>query len=81
MDWIRQRKRAQRKIDLLFAKVSAKALNMDMVHLCECVVLTNCVALLEHQLYRALPVLDPEVEQPGLTLYDVSGRRGDWAKS
>lgn len=54
---------------------------MDTLHLCEFVVLTNCAALLDHQLYRALPVLDPEVEHPGLTLYDVSGRRVDWAKS
>lgn len=37
------------------------------------VILTNCAALLNHQLYRALPVLHPEVQHPWLALYDVSG--------
>lgn len=48
---------------------------------CMFVVLTDCAAFLQHQLYRPLPVLHPEVEHSGLTLYDVSGGGGDGTKS
>lgn len=52
------------------------------VHQCMvCVVLTDCAAFLQYQLYRALPILHPEVEHPGLTLYNVSGGGVDGAKS
>ena len=48
---------------------------------CVCVVLTDCAAFLQHQVYRALPVVHPEVEHPGLTLYNVSGGGVGGAKS
>ena len=41
-----------------------------------CVVLTDCTAFLQYQLYSALSVLHPEVEHAGLTFYNVS-RGGD----
>lgn len=46
-----------------------------------CVGLTNCAAFFQYQLYRALPVLHPEVEHPGLALNNVSGGGVDGAKS
>lgn len=44
-------------------------------------VLTDCAAFLQYQLYSALSVLDPEVEHPGLTLYNVSRGEVAGAKS
>lgn len=43
--------------------------------------LTDCAAFLQYQLYSALSVLHPEVEHPGLMLYNVSGREVAGAKS
>lgn len=57
---------------------------MSIIHsmyISVCEVLTNCAAFLQYQLYRALPVLHPEVQHLGLTLYNVSGGRVDGAKS
>lgn len=45
-----------------------------------CEVLTDCASFLQYQLDRALPVIHPEVEHPGLTLDNVSGGGVDGTK-